>query len=515
MKSITVLVAAFFCVVATLPAMPVGINLDFFWGFEWASVDLFRYARPFREYDPARPVSWEERLFPLRVDADGYPIELRPGTEAQTLIGGRPPRGEYVLTWDGDGEITVPFGARRVGGSGRRLELVVDYDPAVGWEHLIQITIRRPDPANPVRNIRLVPKELENTAQENPFHPLFLERLAPFSVIRFLNWQHTNQGPGLVRWSARTRRTGFGWGDFDGQGVPVEYMVELANATGASPWFTIHHTADDEFIRNFAALVRDRLRPEIPAYFEWSNEVWNGIFAQHRYAIREGEDLGLWPRPGTGPHETAWAYTAVRSVEMFTILESVFGATAMGTRVKRVLPGWVVADPNVQIATQRVGGVPAHARADVFAIAPYFAHFNQINTELLGVTPAELIRVMRDREMPVALNAVAETRAAFENEGIRLPIVAYEAGQHLADYTAQWRNTELGDLYVAANRHPAMRELYAEYLSRLETVGLALVNLYRSSGPHSGYGSFGLIEHQDQDLSFAPKYRGVLDFIER
>jgi len=42
-------------------------------------------------------------------------------------------------------------------------------------------------------------------------------------------------------------------------------------------------------------MLRDRLDPGLTAYFEFSNEVWNGMFAQTRHANAEGKRLGLAP----------------------------------------------------------------------------------------------------------------------------------------------------------------------------------------------------------------------------
>jgi hypothetical protein len=149
-------------------------------------------------------------------------------------------------------------------------------------------------------------------------------------------------------------------------------------------------------------------------------------------------------------------------------------------------------------------------------MAPYFAHFNQNNRELLSLSPERVIQRMRDREMPDSISWIRQTREALDSLGAtKLPLVAYEAGQHLADYTAQWQDTPLGELYVAVNRHEMMRALYREYLQELEGSGIALVNLYRFLGPYSGYGSFGLLERQDQPLATAPKYAGTLDYLKR
>jgi hypothetical protein len=68
--------------------------------------------------------------------------------------------------------------------------------------------------------------------------------------------------------------------------------VDLANALGASPWFTLPHTADDDYQRQFAALVKARLRPDVKVYVEWSNEV---------RARKQGEGGRVQGARGRGP----------------------------------------------------------------------------------------------------------------------------------------------------------------------------------------------------------------------
>ena len=45
------------------------------------------------------------------------------------------------------------------------------------------------------------------------------------------------------------------------RGVPVERMIDLANVLQADPWFCIPHLAEDDYVRQFATLVKARLDP--------------------------------------------------------------------------------------------------------------------------------------------------------------------------------------------------------------------------------------------------------------
>lgn len=56
----------------------------------------------------------------------------------------------------------------------------------------ILLKLMTTNPANPIRNIRVIPPGYENTYERFPFHPLFLEFLQRFSEIRFMDYLATN-----------------------------------------------------------------------------------------------------------------------------------------------------------------------------------------------------------------------------------------------------------------------------------------------------------------------------------
>ena len=203
-------------------------------------------------------------------DEHGWPLP-EPGRSVASLLfsdmDGHYPKGDYVCTWMGTGRVGFERAARIVeSGEGRA---VVRVDPARGD---VLVRIDESDPADPVRDLRLWMPGFEEASE--PFHPLFLERLAPFGVLRFYPWGRCFSAKG--DWSRRATRASARQSGTEG--VAVEYMVELCNVLEADPWFCMPHLADDEFVRSFAELVRDTLHPDARIYVEYSNEVWNGIF---------------------------------------------------------------------------------------------------------------------------------------------------------------------------------------------------------------------------------------------
>jgi hypothetical protein len=65
-------------------------------------------------------------------------------------------------------------------------------------------------------------------------------------------------------------------------------MVDLANRLALDSWICIPHLADDNYVTETARFFRRNLRTDVKIYVELSNEVWNPLFDQGRWAIEQG-----------------------------------------------------------------------------------------------------------------------------------------------------------------------------------------------------------------------------------
>ena len=70
------------------------------------------------------------------------------------------------------------------------------------------------------------------------------------------------------------------------KGVPIEVMMALSTRLRAEPWVNIPHLADDDYVSRFASLVLEALPDDFRVWVEYSNEVWNSQFSQHREVAR-------------------------------------------------------------------------------------------------------------------------------------------------------------------------------------------------------------------------------------
>ncbi|MEX2395044.1 MAG: hypothetical protein WD826_11255, partial [Actinomycetota bacterium] len=282
------------------PASPLGTNLAHVTDFtaEYPFVNHFKQAREWISGNGRTGAFDDGRA--LELDGKGYVTKLKRDQVARTVMFTGTPvdpalvERHFILTHTGKGSFSYG-GSVSVVEDGPNRDVIALETPAPDGEQTVIITLTRTSPRNPVRNIKLVPTggictsdpfdrsdgpedcpsddfvSFETATDEIRFNPVFLDRIRGYSSIRFMDWMRTNDSP-IKMFSQRAKVKDAFWSTE--AGVPLEIMIELANLLGVDPWFNIPHRADDDFVRGFAKIVRDRLEIDLRPYFEYSNEVW-------------------------------------------------------------------------------------------------------------------------------------------------------------------------------------------------------------------------------------------------
>lgn len=499
----------------TGPAAPsMGINPTGIadWGTAWPFVDAFRSSRNWISQQPG--ATWGKGPA-LDLDDRGWVRRLEPGKWADTpvmLEATRMPKGRYVVTWEGDGDVGVWSGDPRT----KPLNLTANrFEFDLGTSGVF-LRLARTNPANHVRDIHVWMPGYEKTGAKQVFHPVFLERLKGFRTLRFMDWIYTNapnrfDTSSLAAGPRPDSAT-------QANGVAPELMVELANRVGADAWFNVPHLAGDRYVREFATLVRDTLAPGRKAYIEYSNETWNGGFPSAKYVQDEGVRLGL----SSNRYQAGLFYHAKRAVEIFQIWRDVFGEQG-GTRLVRVL---AAQSANPWTGEQVLAWNDAYKQADAIAIAPYFHCTGQYVANdpkyyapgypgvTTAVKAAGLTRLVSNCQHDID-NTIREQitgyRLLAERYGVAL--VGYEGGQHLAGVYGTENDEQLTALFHAANRDPRMRQLYTNFYNVWVNNGGGMMATFSATAAPSKWGTFGLLEYQDQPVAKAPKFQATLEFM--
>jgi hypothetical protein len=486
----------------------LGLNLSgpADWSTELPFVDVFRLSREW--ISQKKGAKWGEGP-KLDCDIHGWVKRLETDGWAETpvLTAGHAPSGEYVCLYDGDG--TIEFNNVRKIVSRTPGRIVVDIDGAKGG---VFLQVRQTNPANYVRNIRLIMPGFEKTYRQDPFYPPFLERWRSFNTFRFMDWTETN-GSKISRWEDRPTPDSM---TFTARGIPVEVMVDLCNRLKINPWFCMPHLATDDYVQKFAEKVKAALDPSLKVYIEYSNEVWNSGFEQCRYAQDQARRLGLGPKDR--PWEGGAMFYAQRSVEIFGIWEKVFGGRE---RLVRVV-AWQAASGDYWTDGLLLGYKDTARHVDALAIAPYISFGIPEKAddpkELSAKTVAgwsldQLFDHLKKKSLPECLGWVAQQKKVADKYSLKL--LAYEAGQHLVGVGGGENNEGLTRLFHAANRDPRMGALYTQYLDGWKAAGGDLLCLFASTSAWSKWGSWGLSQYMAETETDQPKLRAVMEWNRR
>lgn len=426
-----------------------------------------------------------------RIDpATGVVKALGPHESAMLRLTPPPPRPGGVdirCTLTGKGSLSAGGNVRDLRKTASGIEFRTMVQPP--REHVYWLVLERTDPADPVRSVDCRETDAPRDAL---FSPEFLDSLKPFGVIRFLDWQLINQNQG-GSWTRRTQPTSMIHGRREG--VAIEHMVALANATGADPWFLMPYNADGDYVRRFASYVHDHLDPRRTVYVEYGNEVWNYAFPVAKQAQDEGLALKL--------SEAPFRALLFRYVQKATAAFDIWSA-AYADRPGRLVRVLGSQSAVAWTAEQMLGYRDTAKRIDAVATAPYFG-FNPTTRPEDRATPATVDAVMAvlSERVGSTLKRDAETGAVAARYGLRH--ITYEAGQHavLADNVP---------LLQAVERDPRLYDLYARYLRQWRKDQGDLMVLFNSTSAIDRYGAWGLREYSGQPLAETPKRRAVLEF---
>ncbi len=465
-------------------------------------LNIMKLSRPWISQNDS---TWDTQQ-PLEVDERGYVKRLAPGQWAATVmlteVGDNFPGGSYIFLYEGEGEFAWKGNSRLIEAApGRHVVHVTPREQ--GFVHLVLTAV---NPNNYPRNMRFVREAFESTFETQPFAPEMIDLWGDVDTIRFMDWMLINNSK-IADWEDFHHpddRT------YYERGIPLPVIARLVNQLKVNAWICVPHLATDATIRKMAEFMRDHVDPELTVYFEFSNEVWNGMFAQTRYAQAQGQAMGL--------DEAGWRagalYHAKDCRRMFDILDEVYADHAR-ERYRKVLASQAA---NIGFVRIVVDADEVYRHADVLAIAPYLT-FNvpeapsswQPDMPIASVVADwnldQLFSYLNDKALPQCLRWMDESMKLANERNLGL--TCYEAGQHLTALGNANRNTKLVELLHSANRDPRMGDLYTSYLNHWTQIGGGLICLFNSDQPYSPAGSWGLLEYIKQDPSTSPKLMAV------
>ncbi len=498
------------------PSLAMGLNGIADWSVQHPFLDLMKTARPWVGHTNEQWGAFEADAIESGdyLDEFGWPKRLPEGARALEafILTDQPEAavglaGQYIVRYEGSGELSIGGRAKNVRQSDQ--EVRFDYTPGDG---LVAIGITKTDPEDHVRNIKVYrAHDADLIAAGVTFNPAWLARIENLRSLRFMDWMSTN-GSISSTWDKRANLNDF---SYVRRGVPAEAMIELANLVGADPWFNMPHMADDEYFRAFAELTEQTLRPDLRAYVEYSNEVWNFIFPQAVYAQTQAKE-----RWGNAADDGAWIqFAGMRAAEVLEIWHSVFGPEA-STRLKRVVathtdwPGLEYGLLQAPLAVNEGKAQPV-TQFDAYAVTGYFGH--EMGTDDVAPKILDWIKKGKDRGQGYELavqKSIAQLRRGSLKELLNdawpyqadvarknsLELMMYEGGTHVVGVENWPSNEDLTAFFNHLNYTPEMAELYQELLTAWTDLGGTAFNAFVDVAKPSQWGSWGALRHlQDKN----------------
>lgn len=470
----------------------------------------------------------------VKVDRFGWPMRLPSKAEAPVYtsinaiwdLGEFFTLGDYVVTYQGDADIKPHGDIDIIDERPGRIEFTLK-----STKRNLRLHITRINPQRYIRDIKVIPKRFVQVASRQKFNPDYLNTVRPFNSIRFMPWQNTKDTL-FTRWEQRTTPN---HAFYNGNaGMPIETMVELSNQVNAAPWFSMPHLADNTLLYRFAQTVKQRLKPGLKVYVEYSNEIWNYMYPATHHATREG--LKRWPRAypklnqGSRNLKLALNYNALRTGQICDIWKQVWGNQK--NRVVCVLSAYAGAPAMGEEALScPLAGGNCAAKVDAYGIAPYFgdyiarienrnilrgwAHqgaagmnalFSEINkgNYIDDKIPGGAIpRAMKNRITPNV--------ALAKKYGVQL--LAYEGGQHLlrVDGAHKIYDEKIFELFSKANQDPRMIGPYQQYLRAWNNSGAGMMMHFNGISNIDNRNYFAMLERPENPNS--AKYRALTSYL--
>jgi hypothetical protein len=523
---------------ATADRAPLGVNVEGLW--DWARlqpfVDLMKSSRPWGTVN----APWDEAA---AVDARGWPtsdaavvVNVRtyePGDEGKSYRFITP--GVYELRFVGratvDASASTNVAIRNVqydSVSNRSQGEVVVGAGAT------QLMLAFRNTTNGVRNVSLrLPGYPATQTFTNPFQ----QALAPFRVVRFMDFLRTNNNP-VRTWSERT--VTMGGSQASPKGAAYEYAIAVANQLGKDIWINVPMHADDAYVRSLATLLKQQVAPGRAVYVEYSNELWNFQFSQSvdnmNLAVAEAiagdttltrgqactSELFAAYAGECNPYWAGYYRVGKRTVRIAQIFSEVWGAAALNNQV-RVVYATQFANPGIaEQVLKNIATYRARPSSLIYGVAtaPYF----YLDEGLAASTTATSTEILQS--MNVSLSGENEPffAAGIRENGafVRKPYTGgnYTGASHkaLADYYGikslayeggpdLRQNPANQAAKIAANRDAQMGDFVRREVTQWFGCGNDLFMHFSLSSAWDRYGYWGLT-NDPTDLEGA-KYKAA------
>jgi len=265
-------------------------------------------------------------------------------------------------------------------------------------------------------------------------------------------------------------------------------------------------------------VAHHHLDPDLKAYVEYSNEVWNWQFEQAHWAAAKAAER--WGEGGDG-----WVqFAGIRAAEMARIWSEVYG-DQNAQRLVRVIAthtGWLGLEQGLLQAPNFLAeddaNRPPFEDFDVYAITGYFGVDGDgdeaAQRVLSWLSKGEdhaiesLLEDLEKTSVDVLVNRYFPYHAdVAARHGLQL--IMYEGGTHVVGIGDWVNNQQLTDFYTRFNYTEGMARLYQKVFDGWQKAGGTLFTAYYDVANPGQWGSWGHLRHLDDTN---PRWTELMDY---
>ena len=551
---------------------PLAVNIAPFaaWTPGWVLMDVFPKSQPWIS-NLCNSDVWQSGPA-LSLDANGWVTSLSANQCADTLIfgsmAGHYPEGQYVVLWEGDGDLSIRWDIQpevaHVQGSEAQMSNGLNrltFNITTAQQTDLGIGIRIAGQAeNYIKNIRMIApggmcgrSETElnyfkycqtarggegscaqdescydfediywdrftQTADEmnNPkavFHPLYASTYQQYRAIRFMKWLRPEDNH-VENWSDRVPLHNQNFTD-DERGFAIEYPLAFANLLNADAYLNVPMMTTDDYVTQYAQLVDDGLNENLKIYLEYGNEIFNPVTPlPYGYALDQANEAGSGIPNSDSDLIKIAKFAGRRSVEIFDIWDNQI--TESSERLIKVLVGF---NPLSDYTLNVLDFENAATHADALAINGYIgpnrlyvdnvAAFDamSVNDILQEIT---LGNVINSEGSLVELNQNYITHAAYAADR-NLQLIAYEGGNFMQTTGA---GQSVVDKFFTLNRDSRLSDAFVSNFENFEAAGATTFFYFLNEDFWTDEGAFGARRYQDESREEAVVFDGLMNYIE-
>ena len=551
---------------------PLAVNIAPFaaWTPGWVLMDVFPKSQPWIS-NLCNSDVWQSGPA-LSLDANGWVTSLSTNQCADTLIfgsmAGHYPEGQYVVLWEGDGDLSIRWDIQpevaHVQGSEAQMSNGLNrltFNITTAQQTDLGIGIRIAGQAeNYIKNIRMIApggmcgrSETElnyfkycqtarggegscaqdescydfediywdrftQTADEmnNPkavFHPLYASTYQQYRAIRFMKWLRPEDNH-VENWSDRVPLHNQNFTD-DERGFAIEYPLAFANLLNADAYLNVPMMTTDDYVTQYAQLVDDGLNENLKIYLEYGNEIFNPVTPlPYGYALDQANEAGSGIPNSDSDLIKIAKFAGRRSVEIFDIWDNQI--TESSERLIKVLVGF---NPLSDYTLNVLDFENAATHADALAINGYIgpnrlyvdnvAAFDamSVNDILQEIT---LGNVINSEGSLVELNQNYITHAAYAADR-NLQLIAYEGGNFMQTTGA---GQSVVDKFFTLNRDSRLSDAFVSNFENFEAAGATTFFYFLNEDFWTDEGAFGARRYQDESREEAVVFDGLMNYIE-